>query len=98
MQVRNAIQELSRHSMLLRMEYEAEKEAYLKQTKEMGVPRKVKRGTCWYPVRIGQSYYNSLNQLVVELHRTQDKDIEHSFEYGKPVTFFTWRSSTRERN
>ncbi|MCQ2145219.1 MAG: AAA domain-containing protein [Bacteroidales bacterium] len=96
MQARNAIQELSRHSMLLRMEYEAEKEAYLKQTKEMGVPRKVKRGMCWYPVRIGQSYYNSLNQLVVELHRTQDRDIEHSFEYGKPVTFFTWKGDGSE--
>lgn len=93
MPARNAIQELRRQSMLLRMEYEAEKESFLKQTQELGVPRKVKRGMCWYPVHVGQSYYNSLNQLVVEIHRTGDRDVEHSFEYGKPVMFFTWNPS-----
>ncbi|MBQ0044360.1 MAG: AAA family ATPase [Bacteroidales bacterium] len=75
------------------MEYEAEKESFLKQTQELGVPRKVKRGMCWYPVHVGQSYYNSLNQQVVEIHRTGDRDVEHSFEYGKPVMFFTWNPS-----
>lgn len=93
MPARNAIQELRRQSMLLRMEYEAEKESFLKQTQELGVPRKVKRGMCWYPVHVGQSYYNSLNQQVVEIHRTGDRDVEHSFEYGKPVMFFTWNPS-----
>lgn len=87
----NAIQELSRQALLLRMEYEAEKEAYHQQTQSMGIPRKVKRGMCWYPVRCGQSYYNSLNQLVIEIYRTQDHDIEHSFEFGKPVCFFSWK-------
>lgn len=82
--------------MLLRMEYEAEKESFLKQTQEMGVPRKVKRGMCWYPVNVGQVYYNSLNQQVMELFRTQDKDIEHCFEYGKPVMFFTWKQGDSE--
>ena len=92
----NAIQELGKQAMLLRMEYETEKDTFLKQTQEMGVLRKVKRGMCWYPVRVGQSYYNSLNQQVVELFRTQDKDIEHTFEYGKPVMFFTWKQTDPE--
>lgn len=96
MPVRDAIQEISRQAMLLRMEYEAEKESFLKQTQEMGVPRKVKRGMCWYPVNVGQVYYNSLNQQVMELFRTQDKDIEHCFEYGKPVMFFTWKQGDSE--
>ena len=96
MPTRNAIQELGRQAMLLRMEYESEKDSFLKQTREMGVPRKVKRGMCWYPVHAGQSYYNSLNQQVVELFRTQDKDIEHCFEYGKPVMFFTWKKTEEE--
>ncbi len=89
----NAIQELSRQAMLLRMEYEAERESFMKQTQELGVQRKVRRGICWYPVSVGQGYYNSLNQQVVELHRTRDRDVEHSFEYGKPVMFFTWNGS-----
>ena len=72
------------------MEYQAEKEAYRKQTEEMGLQRKVKRGDAWWPVKMGKSYYNSLNQLVVEVHRQgEDDDIEHNFEFGRPVAFFT---------
>jgi len=74
---------------LLRLEYEHEKEAYRQQTEVMGVARKVKRGIAWYPLSVGRSYYNSLNQLVVEVSRTEDTDIEHNFEYGRPVCFFT---------
>ena len=46
------------------------------------------RGDAWFPLRIGKSYYNSLNQLCLEVHRTQDEDIEHNFEFGRPVQFF----------
>lgn len=74
---------------LLRLEYEYEKEAYRQQTEVMGVARKVKRGIAWYPLSVGRSYYNSLNQLVVEVSRSEDTDIEHNFEYGRPVCFFT---------
>ena len=74
---------------LLRLEYEHEKETYRQQTELMGIARKVKRGIAWYPLNVGRSYYNSLNQLVVEVFRTEDSDIEHNFEYGRPVCFFT---------
>lgn len=74
---------------LLRLEYEYEKETYRQQTELMGIARKVKRGIAWYPLNVGRSYYNSLNQLVVEVFRTEDSDIEHNFEYGRPVCFFT---------
>lgn len=40
-------------------------------------------------VEFGRSYYNALNQLVIEVERREDKDIEHLFEYGRPVCFFT---------
>ena len=71
------------------MEYAAEKEAYRQQTEQMGVLRQVKRGDAWWPVRLGKSYYNSLNQLVVEVYRQGDDDeIEHNFEFGRPVAFF----------
>ncbi|WP_455592062.1 AAA domain-containing protein [Bacteroides sp.] len=84
----NPIAALERQQLLLRMEYEYEKEEFQRQTETMGVARKVKRGLCWYPATAGRSYYNSLNQLVVEIERREDKDIEHSFEYGRPVCFF----------
>lgn len=80
--------DLQRQQLLLRMEYEHEKEEFQRQTENMGIARKIKRGLCWYPITAGRSYYNSLNQLVVELTRTTDKEIEHAFEFGRPVCFF----------
>ena len=85
-----AIQELTQQRLLLQMEYATEKETFHKQTEEMGLQRKVKRGDAWYPLKMGKSYYNSLNQLVVEVHRQgDDNEIEHNFEFGKPVVFFS---------
>jgi superfamily I DNA and/or RNA helicase len=81
---------LQQQRLLLQMEYAAEKEAYRKQTEETGLQRKVKRGDAWYPVKLGKSYYNSLNQLVVEVFRQgEDNEIEHNFEFGRPVCFFS---------
>ena len=54
----------------------------------MGMQRKVKRGDAWYPLRVGKSFYNSLNQRAIEVFRTSDQDIEHNFEFGRPVMFF----------
>lgn len=85
----NPIEALQQQRLLLQLEYQAEKESFRKQTEEMGLLRKVKRGDAWYPVKIGKSYYNSLNQLVVEVYRQGDEEIEHNFEFGKPVCFFS---------
>ena len=82
------IRALQQQRLLLQLEYQTEKEAFRRQTKEMGVARRVKRGDAWWPVRIGRSYYNSLNQLCVEVFRTTDVEMEHNFEFGKPVMFF----------
>lgn len=84
----NAIQMLQQQRLLLQLEYETEKEAYRQQTESIGIGRKVKRGDAWWPLRVGKSYYNSLNQLAVEVYRTTDNDIEHNFEFGRPVMFF----------
>lgn len=85
---KNPIIDLQQQQLLLRMEYEYEKEEFKRQTETMGVARKVKRGLCWYPVSLGRSYYNSLNQLIIDITRTENKEIEHSFEFGRPVWFF----------
>lgn len=81
-------QDLIRQRTLLEMEYACEKEAFRKQTEATGLHRKVKRGDAWFPVRVGASRYNSLNQLTVEVARLADDDIEHNFEFGRPVCFF----------
>ncbi len=73
---------------LLKQEYEFERETFRRETATMGVGRKVKRGDCWFPAFAGRSYYNSLARLVVEVTRTEDLDIEHNFEPGRPLCFF----------
>ena len=85
----NAIQSLLRQRELLKLEYTAEKEEFQRLTETWGVARKVKRGDCWYPARTGRSYYNSLNSLVIEIFRDDDTEIEHNFEPGKQVMFFS---------
>ena len=75
--------------MLLQLEYYTEKEAFRKQTETMGLRRKVKRGDAWFPIRVGKSYYNSLNQLVVEVFRGEEEDVDHNFEFGRPVVFLS---------
>ena len=82
------IQALQQQRLLLQLEYETEKETCRQQTEQMGIARKVKRGDAWWPVKVTKSYYNSLNQLAVEITRTADSDIEHNFEFGRPVVFF----------
>lgn len=85
---------LHRLRQLLQLEYENEKEEFRIQTEKMGINRKVRRGLCWYPVTAGRSYYNSLNQLVVEITNDIDseEEIEHNFEYGRPVQFFSFNA------
>lgn len=81
--------------MLLRLEYETEKDEFRQQTEERGLNRMVKRGDVWLPLRIGNTFYNSLNQLAVEVFRTDNLDIEHNFEYGRPVIFFSISTDDR---
>ena len=83
-----ALQQLMQQHLLLKLEYNTEKQAYQQQTEAIGIRRKVKRGDAWANVRVGKSFYNSLNQMCVEIFRTEDQDIEHNFEFGRPVAFF----------
>jgi DNA polymerase III delta prime subunit len=84
-----AIQALQQQRLLLQLEYNSEKEAFRQQTEQVGIERKVKRGDAWWPVKVSKSYYNSLNQLAIEVVRNTDTDIEHCFEFGRPVQFFS---------
>ena len=84
------IQALLQQRALLQLEYQTEKEAFRRLTEQRGLEQQVKRGNAWWPVSVGRSYYNSLNQLCIEvLRRADDREIEHNFEYGRPVVFFT---------
>lgn len=82
------MQDLQQQSAMLQKEYEYEKELYRQQTREADIPKRIQQGVCWFPVKLGADRYNSLNQLTVEVTRTETEETEHSFEYGCPVCFF----------
>ena len=62
----SAIAQLLMQRELLRVEYQEEKEAYRLHTQSMGLARKVTRGDAWYPLHVGRTYYNSVNQFCIE--------------------------------
>lgn len=89
-----ALESLANQRYLLRLEYEEEKRAYAEAVRKTGVGKLISRGAAWYPVKVGRCYYNSLNQRVIEISRTVGDEIEHGFEYGRPVALFTVASDT----
>ena len=84
----SSIAQLMRQRELLRQEYREEKEAYRLHSESIGLARKVTRGDAWYPLHVGRTYYNSVNQFCIEVTRQGDEEIDHNFEYGRPVVFF----------
>lgn len=92
------IQALLQQRTLLQLEYYTEKEAFRKLTEQMGMQRKVKRGDAWFPLQVGKSFYNSLNQTAIEVFQTSDQDIEYNFEFGRPVMFFMVKKMGKNEN
>lgn len=100
--MQNSTLYIQRLRELLLMEYESEKEEFRVQSEKMSIERKIRRGICWHPVTVGRSYYNSLNQLVLEIWRKgkteEEEDNEDTlFEYGKPVQFFKVNAKDSDR-
>lgn len=95
--IENPLSHLSRHRELLGIEYRSELEQFRTGISRMPLHVRVRRGICWASVRLGRSYYNSLNQYILEVERngrteygrhTADEPEDHLFEYGTPVRFF----------
>lgn len=95
--MKSAILELTRMRTLLMMEYEEEKRQFSEATEKIGMTRIVERGNAWLPLSIGRTYWNSLNQRMLEVFRhsednsdntTEERD--HNFEYGRQVSIFTY--------
>lgn len=83
---------------LLKEEQAYERAEYRREMETQGIRRRIKRGNCWWPVRFGRSYYNSLDRLVVEIcnegesvqgEKAEAGVPEHNFEYGKSICFFS---------
>lgn len=92
---------LKQQEALLALEYEHEKKEYEELCRQTGIRRRIRQGKCRFPLRVGRTYYNALDQLVVEVMAPDtaeaenpdgefrpDKEAEHEFEPGRPVVFF----------
>lgn len=86
--MKSAIIALQEQRALLQLEYEAEKESFSAATERIGLQKLSELGNVWMPVRVGRTYFNSLNQRVVEISRSEDSDDDHNFDFGKAVSFF----------
>lgn len=84
----NPTAELLRQRDLLLLERDSEREEFRHMNERAGIERLVARGNAWLPITLGRSYYNSLNQLVIEVSRDSDPDDDHNFEPGRAVMFF----------
>lgn len=78
----------STQEYLLRLEYEYEKQEYEQLCRNAGVARRIRQGKCWYPIFAGRTFYNALNQMVLEIvnndknseKNKQEKEEDEDFE------------------
>ncbi|MGV8138981.1 MAG: AAA domain-containing protein [Mangrovibacterium sp.] len=82
---------------LLQQEYEFEKNSFYEQTRQDGISKRIREGVCWYPVAVVKNYYNSLNQLVIEIKRDEAAETDHQFDHGRPVCFFANDGTDKSR-
>ncbi len=87
--MQTSTQSLLEQRRLLQIEYEAEKASFSQLTGRIGFSRLAERGNAWLRIKTGRVFYNSLNQRVVEIYRTEETDVDHNFEFGRPVAFFS---------
>ena len=85
---RSSLADLQNQLILLQQEYAYEKEMFHEHTQRVGIQQRISQGGCWYPISIGKSYYNSLNQLTIEIIRSEMEEGESLFEHGRPISFF----------
>jgi superfamily I DNA and/or RNA helicase len=96
-----ALSHLKQQEALLSLEYEYEKKEYEELCRQVGIPRRIRQGKCRYPLGVGRSFYNALDQMVVEVESVEEAPQategdtapantvpEHEFEPGRPVSFF----------
>ena len=76
---------------LVALELREEQQAYQRSLAAKGasLTGSIHEPACRYPVRLGNTAYNPLGQLTLELrYEVEEDEVELDFEPGKPVTLF----------
>ena len=89
----STLADLRHQYVLLQKEFEQEKEAYRMQCGKDGIAKHIRQGLCWYPVHLGRSRYNALNQFVLEVERQDEKEEDGSERLCAPALRSTPRQS-----
>jgi superfamily I DNA and/or RNA helicase len=92
---KNELLHLQQQEELLKLEFDYEKAEYEELCRQAGIARRMRQGKCRYPLLVGRSLYNALDQLVVEVVSADpetpeeaDAKMNDEFEPGRPVSFF----------
>ena len=92
MEVVNVSTYFARLRELVALELQEERERYRRSFEERGLSLSgtiIREATCRYPVTLGDTAYNALGQLTLQVrYDTDDDEAELEFEPGKPATFF----------
>jgi len=83
---------------LVAQELQEEREDYRRSFEQRGLPLTgaiICESACRYPVTVGDSSYNALGQITLQLHfNTETDEAELDFEPGKPLTFFYFQEGS----
>jgi superfamily I DNA and/or RNA helicase len=96
--IQEASDELKKLLLLLAMEKEVDLAQY--QEKIVNTPLHTRReqGTSWYPVVILESGFGIGERLYIEVERTAQTHMPHTFGQGKAVSLFSNAGNTKEKN
>ena len=83
---------------LIRKERREDLEQYRQKVLLTPLTRRVKDGTCWYPVRLRRDYIGTGERLIIEVERTNQLDQPHVFQSGKVVSIFSNAEGKPERD
>ncbi len=82
-------EELSQLSALLRIEQEEDREQYRMRSAKSTIAERVRRGLCWYPVKITGEEVGFAGRVVLEIERPANAGALHLFQVGKNVALFS---------
>lgn len=88
-EVINPISALQKQVELLNKEMAYEKAVYARSLSADRIGSRVQEPGCRYPITLGASSYNALEQLVLTVsYELSDDETDSEFEPGKPLSFF----------
>lgn len=85
----NTLKRLNELASLLKLEKEADLEAYKAMIQRLPLPERQAKGYSWYPVQVSQRGYTYGDRAFVVVERENNTDEPHHFRSGKLVNLFT---------